>query len=50
MQAQATIPSKNPYQHDGEMKIFPGQIQIQIVSIYQPIPAEDPKRRTTQGR
>jgi hypothetical protein len=51
MPAQDTIPSKTLNQHRWRNINIPLQNQIQIVSIYQFSPTEDPRRKTpTQGR
>ena len=50
MPAQATVPSKTLNQHRWRNLNIPGQNQIQTVSIYQFIPTEDPRRKTTNTR
>ena len=45
MPGQATIPSKTLNQHRWRKQNITGQNQIQTVSIYQPSPTEDPRRK-----
>jgi hypothetical protein len=45
MQVQATTTIKALNQHRWRKQNIPGQIQIQIVSIYHPSPKHDPGRK-----